>query len=83
MWRPPEQAAELRLNGRNRRNRGGLPTKSTGFTLCVIFAGKADNTRREKGRQQVDYLINRFGHGHMEEPRKASDGDRRNFGEWR
>jgi hypothetical protein len=77
---PVHNRGLLRLDGGNRRNRGGLLTeKSARVAFCVVFTGKADNTRREQGRQQADYLIHGFGHGNTQRPRKAADGDRRHF----
>jgi hypothetical protein len=61
------------------RNRGGLLTKGARFAFCVVFAGKADNTRREQGRQQADHLIHGFRHGKPQGPGKAAEGDRRDF----
>jgi hypothetical protein len=53
------------------------------MTFCVVFAGQADNTRREQGGKQADYLIHGFRHGNTQRPRKAPDGNRRYFGKLR
>jgi hypothetical protein len=81
--KPRYKTGALRLDGGGRRNCGGLPAKGAGFAFCVVFAGKADNTRREQGRKQTDYMIHGFGHGEPQCPGEAADGDRRKCGELR